>query len=120
MAQRVKHLLVMQETQVQSLGPEDPLEKEMAIQASILAWRIPRTEEPNGLQSMGSQRVGHNGVTCTHCLAWRWVGDKGLDNEVGSEGNPLTEMPLTQGRAALDKEAWTPATLHRRQTFTPT
>ena len=57
-AQLVKNLPVVQETWVQSLGLEDPLEKEMAIHASILAWRTP--EEPNGLQSMGSQRVGHN------------------------------------------------------------
>jgi len=47
----------MQETQVQSLGPEDPLEKGMATHSSILAWRIPWTEEPGRLQSMGSQRV---------------------------------------------------------------
>ena len=46
--------------QVQSLGQEDPLELEMATHASILAWRIPWTEEPGGLQSMGSQRVGHD------------------------------------------------------------
>ena len=50
----------MQETQVQSLGREDPLEKEMATHSSILAWRIPWIEEPGGLQSMGSQRVGHD------------------------------------------------------------
>ena len=50
----------MQETQVQSLGQEDPLEKGMATHSSIPAWRIPRTEEPGGLQSMGSQRVGHD------------------------------------------------------------
>ena len=52
-AQTVKNLPAMQETQVQSLGWEDPLEKEMAIHSSILAWRIPRTEEPGGLQFMG-------------------------------------------------------------------
>ena len=51
---------VRQETQVQSLGWEDPLEKEMANHSSILAWRIPWTEKPGGLQSMGSQRVGHD------------------------------------------------------------
>ena len=45
---------------LQSLGQEDPLEKEMATHSSVLAWRIPRTEGPGGLQSMGSQRVGHN------------------------------------------------------------
>ena len=56
---RVKHLPVMCKTQVQSLSLEDPLEKEMATHSSILAWRIPWTEEPGGLQSMGSQRVGH-------------------------------------------------------------
>ena len=53
--QSVNHLLAMQETWVQFLGTEDPLEKEMATHSSILAWRIPRTEEPGGLQSIGSQ-----------------------------------------------------------------
>ena len=60
MAQRLKRLPAMQETQVQFLDQEDPLEKEMATHSSILAWRIPWTEEPGGLQSMGSQRVGHD------------------------------------------------------------
>ena len=60
MAQMVKKPPAMQETWVQFLGWEDPLEKEMAIHSSILAWRIPWTEEPGGLQSMGSQRVGHD------------------------------------------------------------
>ena len=55
----------MWETQVQSLGWEDPLEKEMATLSNILAWRIPETEEPGGLQSLGSQRVGHDCVTNT-------------------------------------------------------
>ena len=59
-AQRLKHLPPMQETQVRSLGWEDPLEKEKATHSSILAWRIPWTEEPGGLQSTGSQRVGHD------------------------------------------------------------
>ena len=59
MIQMVKSLPTMQETRVQSLGQEDPLEKEMATHPSILAWRIPWTEEPGGLQSLGSQRV-HN------------------------------------------------------------
>ena len=53
-------LPTMQETWVRSLGPEDPLEKEMAIHSSILAWRIPWTEDPGRLQSMGLQRVGHD------------------------------------------------------------
>ena len=56
----VKRLLTMQETPVQSLGREDPLEKEMATHSSILAWRILWTEEPAGLQSMVLQKVGHD------------------------------------------------------------
>ena len=63
MAQQVKNPPAMQETQetrVPSLGQEDPPEKEMATHSSILAWEIPRTEEPGGLQSLGSQRVGHD------------------------------------------------------------
>ena len=59
-AQRLKHLPAMWETWVQSLGQEDPLEKEMATHSSILAWRIPWTEEPGGLQSTGSLRVEHD------------------------------------------------------------
>ena len=58
--QMVKNLCAMRKTWVRSLGWEDPLEKGMATRSSILAWRIPRTEEPGGLQSMGSQRVGHD------------------------------------------------------------
>ena len=56
-AQSVKNLNVMQETKVWSLSQEDPLEKEMAAHSSILAWEIPWTEEPGGLQSMGSQQL---------------------------------------------------------------
>ena len=59
-AQTVKRLSTMRETQVQSLGWEDPLEKEMAIHSSTIAWKIPWTEEPGRLQPMGSQRVGHD------------------------------------------------------------
>ena len=60
MAQIIKNLPAMQKIQVQSLGQEDPLREEMATHSSILAWRVPWTEEPGGLQSMGSQRVGHD------------------------------------------------------------
>ena len=56
----VKCLLAMQETQVQSLGQEDPLEKEMATHSSTHAWKIPWMEKPGGLQTLGLQRVGHN------------------------------------------------------------
>ena len=60
MAQTVKNLPAMWETCIRFLGWEDPLEKGMATHSRILAWRIPWTEEPGGLQSMGSQRVGHD------------------------------------------------------------
>ena len=60
MAQKVKNLPAMQETQVRSLDLEDPLEKGMATHSNILAWKIPQTEEPGGLQSIMSHRVGHD------------------------------------------------------------
>ena len=60
MTQMVKNLPAMWETRVQSLNQEDPLEKVIATHSSILAWRIPWTEEPGGLQSMGSQRIGQD------------------------------------------------------------
>ena len=66
MAQIVKKLPAMQETQVQSLGREDPLQEEMAAHSSILVCRIPWTEEPGGLQSMETQRVEHNSATKQH------------------------------------------------------
>jgi len=59
-AQKLKHQPPMRETRVQFLGREDPLEKEMATHSSTLAWKIPQMEEAGGLQSMGSQRVGHD------------------------------------------------------------
>ena len=64
----VKNLLAMQETWLRSLGREDALEKRMATHSSILAWRIP-TEEPGGLQSVGSQRVRHNSATNTTTIS---------------------------------------------------
>ena len=69
-AERIKHLPAMQETQVQSLGWEDPLEKEMATHSSILAWRIPWTEEPGGLQPTGSQELD---TTERHCVCVFYV-----------------------------------------------
>ena len=59
-AQTVKNLPAVEETQVRSLGWEDPLEEEMSTHSSILAWRIPQTEEPSGVQSMGWQRIRHD------------------------------------------------------------
>ena len=66
MAQMVKNVPAIQKTQGQSLGQEDALEKGRATHSSILAWRIPWTEAPGGLQSLGSQRVGHDYVSNTH------------------------------------------------------
>ena len=102
MAQRLKRLPAMQETWVRSLGWEDPLEKEMATHSSILAWRIPQTEKPVGLQSMGSQRVRHDCVASLHlmpltgpdnpllchyvCYYLKWV----YDNEMFTTGDTLT------------------------------
>ena len=68
-AQTVKNLPVVRESQVRSLGWEDPLEKEIATHSSILAWKFPCTEEPGGLQSMGSSRVGHDWAINTHSHA---------------------------------------------------
>ena len=68
MAQTVKNVPPTQETQNHFLGWEDPLKKGMATHSSILAWRIPWTEEPGGLQSMGLQRVGNDLVTNTHTV----------------------------------------------------
>ena len=70
-AQSVNNLPTMWETQVLFLGQEDPLEKGMATHSRILAWKIPRTEEPGGLQSMESQRLGHDCVTNTHMSTQR-------------------------------------------------
>ena len=69
-AQMVKNLPTVRETQVWSLGQKDPLEKGMATHSSILAWRILWTEEPDGLQSRGSQRVRHNWATNTFTFNW--------------------------------------------------
>ena len=66
MVQTVKSLPALLVTRVPALGWEDPLEKETATHSSILAWKIPRTEEPGGLQSMASARIGHNSVTSFH------------------------------------------------------
>ena len=70
-AQMVKNLPAMRETQVQCLGRKDPLEKGMATHSNILAWKIPWTEEPGGLQSMGSQRVRHDRATKHACIPLR-------------------------------------------------
>ena len=68
-----ENLPAMWETWVQSLGQEDPLEKGMATHTSVLAWRIPWTEEPVGLHFVRLQRVGHNGMTNSFCFTWMHV-----------------------------------------------
>ena len=72
-AQMIKHLPTMPETWVQSLGQEDLLEKEMATHSSILAWKIPWTEEPGRLQSMGLQKVGDDCVTSLSLSLTQWT-----------------------------------------------
>ena len=72
LAQTIKNRPVMQETWVRSLSWEDPLEEGLTTYSSILAWRIPWTEELGGLQSMGSQRVGHDGATNTGAALPSW------------------------------------------------
>ena len=93
-AQAVKHLSTMQETWVQSLGQEDHLEKEMAIHSSTIAWKIPWTEEPGRLQSMGPQRVGHNWATSLS-ISYNIFGE--------GNGNPLQCSCLEN---PLDRGAW--------------
>ena len=77
-AQTVKDLSVVQETRVQSLGWEDPLEKGMVIHSSILVWRIPWTQEPGGLQSLGSQRVRCDWMTTTFPFSKTWYNWKDI------------------------------------------
>ena len=91
-AQSLKHLPAMWETWVRSLGWEDPLEKEMATHSSILAWRIPWMEGPGGLQSTGSQRVGHNWAQTWHDC----VGHKHREKYYCKHLNRLSSSPLTQ------------------------
>ena len=77
LAQMVKNLPAMQETQIWFLSWENPLEKRMATHSSILVWRIPWTEEPGGLQSIGLQRVGHDWATDNHSLTQLVMGFPG-------------------------------------------
>ena len=103
MAQTVKNLPAMQETRVQSLGGEDPLEKEMATDSSILAWKIPWTGKSGGLQSMGLQRVGHDRSDLAHTHAKGGRRDS-LDQQEGRVtapilgGNPRAAPILTCSR----------------------
>ena len=129
LAQLVKNLPAVQETWVWSQGREDPLEKEMASHASTLAWKIPWTEEPGGLQSMGSQRVRHDRVTNTFAFTFhsvfgplRWLsgkestcnaGDVGSTPGLGrwsggGHGHPLQYSCL---ESPMDRGAWQ-ATIH--------
>ena len=102
----------MRETRVQSLGWEDPLEKEMAIHSSNIAWKIPWTEEPGRLQSMGLQRVGHNsgftqggtsGVTVVENLSAK------QEMQVQSLGqeDPLEKGPATHSTMLVWRNPWT-------------
>ena len=97
-AQRLKRLPPMRETWARSLGWEDLLEKEMVTHSSILAWRVPWTEEPGRLQSTGSQKVGHNWATSLQSL-WRCLRSSGL--HIMLRGLIECQVTIRQGR-----EAW--------------
>ena len=92
MAQRVKNLTAIQETWVQSLGQEDPLEKKMVTHSRILAWRIPWTEEPGGLPSMGSQRVRHNRAINFHFHVFK--ASKSRDSHSRTLNSQTPQNPL--------------------------
>ena len=97
-AHMVKNLAAMQETWVQSLGLKDPLEKGMAAHSSILAWRIPWTEDPDGLQSIGSQRVGYDWLT----NAIGFSGGSMVKNPPASAGDVRDMSPIS----GLGKSPW--------------
>ena len=108
-AQTVKKPPAMRETWVRSLGREDPLEEGMATHSSILTWRIPWTEEPGGLQSMGSQRVGHDWVTDTffHFSLWGYlpVIVAGQTQESGGKDSESVSPQLGWADKSLDQTA---------------
>ena len=107
-AQTVKRLSTMWETQIQSLGWEDPLEKEMTIPSSTIAWKIPWTEEPGRLQSMGSQRVRHDWATLSYIYIWiyiyiyfsskKWKVSKNLESSIREQKSP------TMRKVRMEKE----------------
>ena len=100
MTQMVKNLPAMQATQVQSLSREDPPEKGMTTDSSMLAWRIPWTEETGGLQFMGLQRVGHNRATNTHThtvAVWSLEDNMQIYGTECTEGSPGESNPPCLG-----------------------
>ena len=96
-AQTVKHPTAMQETRVRSLVREDPLEKEMAIHSSTLAWKIPWTKEPDRLQYMGSQRVGHDWASSLSLSIFPGGSDGKVSAYTGGDRGSITEMERSPG-----------------------
>ena len=130
MAQRVKSLPAMQETQVRSLDQEDSLEKGMATHSSIPAWRIPWTGKPSGLQSLGLQRVGHDWATNT-----MWTNVEGPWNgmRIGFSFLPAldrvvlhkslhfskSQVQVCRGKGRDRQVSWVPDCLHTLRTMAP-
>ena len=98
-AQRLKRLPAMRETQVRSLGQEDPLEKEMVIHSSFLAWRIPWMEKPGRLQSTGSRRVGHDWATSLYTIHYTQFSCSVVSNSLWPQGLWYARLPCP---------SWTP------------
>ena len=94
----VKKLPAMQETQVRSLGQEDPLEKTMATHSSILGWRIPWAEESDGLQFMGSQREGHDSETLCFSFFYFWL------SFINQDGHGSYSLAITKIAARKEQE----------------
>ena len=101
-AQMVKTLPAMQETWVRSLGQKDPLEKGMATHSSILDWRIPWTEEPSRLYSMGSQRIGHDWATNT----FTFNGDTDIEGGMYGESNMETYITICKVHSQREFGVW--------------
>ena len=106
MAQRRMNLPAMWETQVQSLGQEDPMEKGVATHSSIPAWRIPWTEEPGGLQFMGLQKAGHNWKTNTFTFIHTYSNKRSVSNDTSDYEPRVMIYPILCVSDSLKNKRW--------------